>query len=309
MPFVKKIFYIQEEIKAFLYLINRHNLSQGDAQRLIAKGRLLIDGESMRDSSQIIHGEIELVYFEPKSRGVSPLFSTLDFMIFEKQSGLLVHPNTMATEYSMLDEIRHIAGRYSNAVHRIDMETSGLLMASKHKSAERSLKMLFEKRAIKKSYLAWVDGKVTDSFEVNEPLRVRDDYSQCKHKVEVHTEGKASLTHFKPLKYDEELDATLIACHPHTGRTHQIRVHLFHVKHPILGDPIYGTDFKASDEYLEGRLSDRDRLVSTGASRLMLHAQSLRFQHKSDFYIESRVDFEGMKREIIGKNDRVFYKS
>ena len=308
MPFVKNSFSIKEEIKAFLYLIHEHSMTQGEAQSLIARGRMLIDGESMRDSSQLISGEIELVYFQPKSRGVKPLFHTKDLMIFEKATGVLIHPNTMATEYSLLDEIRHIAGKHANAIHRIDMETSGLLMASKHKSSERALKMLFEKRTIKKSYLAWVDGKLTEPFEVSQPLRTRDDYSKCKHKVEVHPEGKASLTHFKPLKYDKELDATLIACYPHTGRTHQIRVHLFHVKRPILGDPIYGTSFEASNDYLEWRLSLEDRYISTGATRLMLHAQSLQFHYKSYFHIESRVNFEEMKGEICGREERVFNK-
>jgi len=308
MPFVKKSFIVEEEIQAFLYLIRTFNMKQGEAQSLISRGRLLIHGDSMRESSRFISGEIELVYFEPKSRGVLPLFKTKDFMLFEKESGVLVHPNTMATEYSMLDEIRNISGKYANAVHRIDMETSGVLMASCHKSAESSLKMLFEKRVIKKSYLAWVDGRVSKEFTVDKPLKVRNDYSQCKHKVEVHPEGKASLTHFKPLRYDSKLDATLIACFPHTGRTHQIRVHLFHVKHPILGDPIYGTNFQASNEYLEGRLSIEDRRISTGASRLMLHAQSLRFHFKSDYYLESRVDFYAMKSEIYGRDKRVFNK-
>ena len=308
MPFVKKSFVVAEDTKAFLYLIREHHLSQGEAQRLIARGRLLIAGESMKDSSRVISGEIELVYFEPKSRGVVPLFQTKEFMLFEKESGVLVHPNTMATEYSMLDEIRHIAGDYANAVHRIDMETSGLLMASRDKRAESSLKMLFERRVIKKSYIAWVDGRVTQEFEVDEPIKIRDDYSESKHKVEIDKEGKASLTHFKPLKYDKELDATLIACYPHTGRTHQIRVHLFHVKHPILGDPIYGTDFKTSNDYLEGKLTPQDRYIHTGATRLMLHAQSLRFHYKSDFYLESRVDFVGMRGEICGRYERVFNK-
>jgi 23S rRNA pseudouridine1911/1915/1917 synthase len=309
MPFVKKSFVVSSKTKAFLYLIREHNLSQAEAQRIICRGRLLVDGVSMMQSSQEIEGDIELVYFEPKSRGVLPLFQTKDFMLFEKESGVLVHPNTMATEYSMLDEIRTLSGDYANAVHRIDMETSGLLMASKHKEAESPLKMLFENRAIKKSYLAWVDGKLTESFEVNEPIKVRDDYSDSKHKVEIHPEGRVSLTHFKPLKYDEELDATLLTCYPHTGRTHQIRVHLFHVKHPILGDPIYGTNFQASNDYLEGELSIKDREIATGASRLMLHAQSLRFHFKSDFYLESRVDFEGMKSEIYERDKREFNKS
>ncbi len=146
MPFVKKSFKVDVSIKAFLYLIRTFKYSQGEAQRLIARGRLLIKNKSMRDSSKVIQGDIEIVYFEPKGKGLNPLFQTKDFMIFEKNSGILVHPNTMATEYSMLDDIREIAGDYANGVHRIDMETSGLLMASKHKKSESSLKGLFRKK-------------------------------------------------------------------------------------------------------------------------------------------------------------------
>ncbi|HHD73021.1 MAG TPA: RNA pseudouridine synthase, partial [Epsilonproteobacteria bacterium] len=175
MPFVKKRFVIAEEIQAFLYLIRTFNMRQGDAQRLIARGRLLLDGKSMFDSSRRIVGPIELVYFEPESRGIPPLFEARDFLVYEKESGVLVHPNTMATEYSLLDEIRDHSGGDANAVHRIDMETSGLLMASKDKSSEPALKMMFEKREIQKSYLAWVDGQVNGSFQVTAPLKVRED--------------------------------------------------------------------------------------------------------------------------------------
>ncbi len=306
MPFVKKSFRVDNEIKAFLYLIREFGMSQGEAQRLIAKGRLLIDGVSMKQSSCMIYGDIELVYFEPKSKGVEPLFRTKDFLIYDKPSGVLVHPNTMATEYSMLDEIRTVSGDDANAVHRIDMETSGLLMASCHKSSERYLKGIFESRGVRKSYLAWVDGKIDREFEVNKAIKSRDDYSTSKHKVEISHNGKSALTRFKPLRYDESLDATLVACYPHTGRTHQIRIHLFHVKHPILGDPIYGTDFHTSDEYLEGKLSPTNRLINTGASRLMLHAKSLEFEYKQRYCIESRVDFGAMNSQIYEKNRRRF---
>jgi len=119
--------------------------------------------------------------------------------------------------------------------------------ASKHKKAEHFLKSAFEKKSIHKSYLAWVDGKLTKPFLVNEPIKINNDYSDCKHKVFIDNEGKDSHTDFRPLHYDTVLDATLVACYPLTGRTHQIRVHLFHVKHPILGDPIYGTTFQTAD--------------------------------------------------------------
>ncbi len=306
MPFVKENFTVSTKMPAFLFIMRQFNFTQGQAQRVLAKGRLIIDGKSIFNTGEYIEGEVEVVYFKPSSRNHEPLFQTKDFMIFEKYSGVLVHPNTMNTPYSLLDEIRTVSGDNANAVHRIDMETSGLLLASKHKKAESYLKSSFENRSIKKSYLAWVDGKITESFSVSESIKINHDYSQSKHKVFISSEGKSSHTDFTPLKYDELLDATLIACFPHTGRTHQIRVHLFHVKHPILGDPIYGTSFNSANAYLENILSEEERLSSTGASRLMLHAQSLNFHFGPQFHIESKCNFFKMKNLICPKEERIF---
>jgi len=307
MPFVKEKFTIEEETIAFLYVMRTLNYTQGQAQRHIAKGRLIIDGESMTYTGAKVQGEVEMVFFRPKGTGVRPMFQNNDFMVFEKPSGVLVHPNTMATPYSMLDEVRNIAGDNANATHRIDMETSGLLLASKHKKAEHHLKSAFEQRTIKKSYLAWVDGKLTEPFTSTEPIKVnKDGYEKTKHKVFIAENGKASHTDFVPLTYDEELDVSLIACYPHTGRLHQIRIHLFHVKHPILGDPIYGASYAASDAYLDMLQSDEERLVQHGAARLMLHAQSLEFSYGSRFYLESKVDFVSQKSLITAKELRVF---
>ena len=307
MPFVKEKYHIEEKTIAFLYVMRTLNFTQGQAQRHIAKGRLLIDGESMTYTGAKIQGDVEMVYFKAKGRGRRPLFHNKDFMVFEKPSGTLVHPNTMSTPYSMLDEVRTVAGDNANSTHRIDMETSGLLLASKHKEAETILKGSFENRTIKKSYLAWVDGKLTEPFTSTERIKVnKNGYETTKHKVFIDDEGKTSHTDFIPLEYDRELNASLVACYPHTGRTHQIRVHLFHVKHPILGDPIYGTTFKAANNYLEDELSPEDRMTEMGASRLMLHAQSLSFTYGNPFHIESRSDFRGMKSLICSKGKRIF---
>jgi len=306
MPFVKEKFTVPEKMPAFVFIMQLFNMSQGQAQRVISKGRLLIDDISFFRSGEAIEGDVEVVYFKPASKGNRPLFHTKDFMVFEKHSGILVHPKTMSTPYSLLDEIRAVAGDDANATHRIDMETSGLLLASKHKSSESYLKGSFENRSIKKSYLAWVDGKINEPFSSMERIKINDDYSMTKHKVFISSEGKASHTDFTPLEYDEKLDATLVACYPHTGRTHQIRVHLFHVKHPILGDPIYGTSFKAANAYLDDDLSQDERLKETGASRLMLHAQSLSFEMGPSFHIESKSDFSKRKDLICAKEERVF---
>jgi len=309
MPFVKEKFHIEEETIAFLYVMRTLGYTQGQAQRHIAKGRLIINGESMTYTGAKVQGDVEMVFFRPKGKGIRPTFQNNDFMIFEKPSGILVHPNTMSTPYSMLDEIRNIAGDNANATHRIDMETSGLLIASKHKKAEHFLKNAFENRTIKKSYLAWVDGKLTEPFTSTERIKVnKEGYEDTKHKVFISDEGKTAHTDFVPLEYDKDLDASLVACYPHTGRLHQIRIHLFHVKHPILGDPIYGASYAASDDYLDMTQSEEDRLIQHGAPRLMLHAQSLEFTYGSRFYIESRKDFVALKSLIVSPEKRVFNK-
>jgi len=306
MPFVKRPFFIEKPTKAFLYIMQQFNFTQGEAQRLVAKGRILINGESLYDTGAIIEGEIEVVYFEPKSRGLNPIFVTKDFLIFDKPSGVLVHPNTMSTEYSMLDEVRSHSGQNANGTHRIDMETSGLFLASRHKEAERFLKASFEAKRIQKQYLAWVAGELREPFTVDESIRVRNDYATNKHKVEIHKEGKRAITEFSPLRYDEELDTTLVECKPLTGRLHQIRIHLFHVKHPILGDPFYGTSFETANSYLDMKISKEERFIQTGATRLMLHANRLHFPYGATYHIKSNVDFTKVKAQICPKEKRLF---
>ncbi|MBN2823907.1 MAG: RNA pseudouridine synthase, partial [Campylobacterales bacterium] len=134
-----------------------------------------------------------------------------------------------------------------------------------------------------------------------------DDYANIKHKVMISEEGKRAQTHFVPLEYDTNLDATLVECFPYTGRTHQIRIHLFHVKHPILGDPLYGTTFEVSEAYLEERLSDEERQIETGAKRLLLHAHSLKFNFKGNpFTLFTQENFRGTRGLIADKNIRKF---
>lgn len=305
MPFVKKKFYIDTPIQAFIYIIKTLGCSQGQAQRFIHLGKLCVNKKVVLDTAEKISGEVELEIFEPVDLGIKPIFATKDFLIFDKPSDILVHPKTRATPESMLDCVRFYGGANANSAHRIDKETSGLLLSSKHKTSEVYLKSLFEKRGINKSYLAWVEGEIDAPFSVNMPIKKRDNYDTNKHKVEISTLGKSSHTDFIPIEYDEELGATLLECYPKTGRMHQIRIHLFHVKHPILGDPLYGRDFDISDRYLNGELGMRDRRIYTGASRLMLHANSLDFQYREiEYKIKSLVDFKAMKNLITPKYQR-----
>ncbi|WP_353661539.1 RluA family pseudouridine synthase [Hydrogenimonas sp. SS33] len=300
MAFVDTHYRLDEPMPAFLFLMRKVGVKQNEAQKIVATGRLKVNGEVMTESGAIISGEISVKTFIPQPKGEKPIFTTPDFALFDKPSGTLVHPTTHRTPYSLLDDIRYIFGKQANALHRIDMETSGLLMVSRNKKAERELKTKFETKDVKKSYLAWVRGRIDKPFSVDVPLKQNTDFSTIKLKMLVHPEGKPSLTEFVPIEYDEEHDATLVKAIPHTGRQHQIRVHLFHVKHPILGDPIYGVPMDVAIRYLDKVLSEKERLYYMGARRLLLHAQSLVFEYRGVHYrLESKFDFEEVKKEIV----------
>jgi len=305
LAFINKNYYLENPMPAFLFLMRHLGVRQGEAQKIVATGRLVVNGETVTDSGAIIRGDLTVKLFEPQPKGYDPIFVTPDFALFDKPSGTLVHPTTYRTPHSMLDEIRHHFGKDANATHRIDMETSGLLLASRTKSAEKSLKTMFENRTVQKSYLAWVRGRIAAPFEVDVPLKQNTDFSTIKLKMLVDRSGKPAHTHFEPIEYDPRHDATLLRATPHTGRQHQIRVHLFHVKHPILGDPIYGVPMPIAIRYLDKVLTAEERRFYMGAPRLMLHAQSLDFQHKGVRYIlESRMDFEGLKGLIVPPDER-----
>ena len=291
MSYKIKKFYIQRKVKAFKFLMQEFDLSMRDSQRWIDKKRLIIDGEVLSKKSADIEGEVEVIVFETTTRELYAIFETRDFAIYDKPSGVLVHPATRFTEYSLTHELKHRYGNEANITHRIDKETSGLVIVSKHKKAERSIKVLFEEKKVKKTYLAYVKGKVNTRFMIDAPILKNSNFDEIKLKCVIDPRGKASQTIIEPLEYDEKRDITLIKAIPLTGRQHQIRVHLFHGKHPIIGDPIYGVDVRVADDYLNGKLSVKDRIKFTGASRLMLHANSVEFVYKNCFKITSEDKF------------------
>ncbi|MEA2091382.1 MAG: RluA family pseudouridine synthase, partial [Campylobacterota bacterium] len=238
MPFVMKKMFAPIKQKAFLYLIKELDYTQKEAQRLIAKGRLFVNGEAMTRTAGEIEGEFEFIYFEPITRGLEPTAVSDEFVVFDKPSGVLIHPQNRKTPYSLIDELKYQYGRDANIAHRIDQETSGLVLCARNKESERDIKMMFEQRDMKKKYLALVHGELKNSISIEAPLlRKQDESAIVRMVVKVHKDGKASKTDIKPIKYFSDNNMTLVECSPHTGRQHQIRVHLFHVKHPIVGDP------------------------------------------------------------------------
>jgi len=293
LPFVIKKMFASKKQKAFLFLINELGYTQKEAQRFISKGRVLVNGEKMMKTAGEIEGEFEFIFFEPITKGLKPTYVEEEFVVFDKPSGVLIHPQTKRTPYSLIDELKFQFGRDANIAHRIDQETSGLVLCARNKTSERDIKMMFQERDMRKKYLAMVHGEFKEELTVEAPLlRTQDQSAILRMVVKVHETGKASKTDFTPLKYFPELDMTLIECSPYTGRQHQIRVHLFHVKHPIVGDPVYGQSEEDMVKFLDKVLTPKDRVKKGGATRLLLHANELEFELYNKVYnIKSDIDF------------------
>ncbi|QOP42423.1 RluA family pseudouridine synthase [Sulfurimonas marina] len=301
MPFVIDKFFIEKKQRLFLYIIKELGYTQKEAQRLIAKGRVLQNSEVITKAGQEVQGEIEFIHFEPTTKGLKPTYIEKEFVVFDKPSGVLIHPQNRHTPYSLIDELKYQYGKDANITHRIDQETSGLVLCATNKTSERDIKIMFQERDMQKTYLAMVHGEFKDELVVEAPLlRAEDESAIVRMVVKVDERGKASKTSFKPLKYFPELDMTLVECKPHTGRQHQIRVHLFHVKHPIVGDPIYGQKEEDIVRFLDKELSQEERIKLSGASRLLLHADQLEFELYNNVYkIKSDVDFEKVSLQLL----------
>ena len=144
MPYILKKYDVTEGNKVEDFLVDVVKLSEVLAHKLLQKGRI-IDHKNMRlQKGQVLKsGYIEVLIFEPITKGLKPLFQTAHFALFDKPSGLLVHPTIHSSEYTLLDEIRYQFGDEGNLVHRIDAETSGLILVSKNGYAHYLLQEMF----------------------------------------------------------------------------------------------------------------------------------------------------------------------
>ncbi len=293
MAYVTKKFRQNELKKTFKVLMDELGISVHEAQRIVDRKRVFVDGVLLEEKSGEIEGDIEVILFQPNPIGLEPVFETEDFAVFEKPSGLLVHPRKREDVQTLNDDIKHLYGKDANAVHRIDKETSGLILISKNKSSESELKQLFEDKKVYKEYVALVDGELDVSLDIEAKLLVDLETSLIRIKVHVDDRGKDSFTKIEPIFYDKNNNVTLIKAIPKTGRQHQIRAHLFHVEHFIIGDPLYGLNENLAEEYLDKKMDKGKRFLLTKANRLLLHASRIAFEYKDIKYdIVSNIDIK-----------------
>ncbi|PUE66987.1 RluA family pseudouridine synthase [Arcobacter lacus] len=272
--------------KIQLFLIQNLKIEPKIGQRLTSKGRIFDENMNQINAGDEIPTEhIFIAVFEGQTKGLKPLLEFENFAIFDKPTHLMVHPISKNTSYSLLDEIRYHFGENANLIHRIDAETSGLVIVGKNKKSEIELKDMFQEKKYHKSYLAIVQGEIKEEIKIDKALDREGKAIGVRMKVCTKEEGgKESVTIIKPIIYDKEKNLTLVEALPLTGRQHQIRVHLHSIGHTILGDPIYGVDDENAENYLNKTLSKEDRFKVTKSHRLWLHANYLEFEYKGIIY-------------------------
>ena len=201
-------------------------------------------------------------YCPPAHEGLAILYLSAQVIVVNKPSGLLSVPGRGAGKEDCLS--RRVQAEVPDAmtVHRLDMGTSGIVVMGRGTKAQRELSVMFQERRVRKLYHAVVDGQWTAAFtgEIELPINV-DWPNRPKRKVD-HAMGRPSLTRYRVLDTSATHAMSRVELEPFTGRTHQLRVHMDAIGHPILGDDFYGTPASC-----------------TKAERLMLHACRIELSH------------------------------
>ena len=283
MPYIKKEFKTIKGGKIEEFLENL-SIDSKLLLTLLEKGKITDEKNSRLQKNQILKSEfIYITIFEAISKGLKPIFDSFHFAIFDKPSGIMVHPSSHQLNiYTLLDEIKYHFGEKASLVHRIDTETSGLVLVAKNAFSDMVLKNMFEEKQYIKRYKALVHGEIDKSIKIDTPIT--NDNVLIKLKMKTHQNGKNSTTLITPISYDENKNQTLIQAIPLTGRQHQIRVHLDSIGHSIVGDTLYGVDEKFANDFLNKKISQEKREEVTKASRLMLQADYLEFEFLDIIY-------------------------
>jgi len=199
-------------------------------------------------------------YTPPANNGLELIYSDEFLLVVSKPAGLLSVPGRGEDKMDSL--ATRVQAEYADALvaHRLDRDTSGVLLFPRGADMHRRISRMFEQREMQKSYVAVVIGRLEpEQGEVNLPLIV-DWPNRPRHMVDA-VNGKSAHTRYKLVSYDAATNTSRVALEPVTGRTHQLRVHMSAIGHPIVGDTLYGGN-------ADGR-----------AARLLLHAYTLDFKH------------------------------
>ncbi len=278
-------------------------LSRSRLKALILDGQVSVKARTIRDPAIQVNSGDTIVVTLPAPEAPRPaaeaipldiIYEDASLIVIDKPKGLVVHPaagHATGTLVNALiahcgDSLSGIGGvKRPGIVHRLDKDTTGLMVVAKNDRAHRALSKQFENKSegpIERGYLAFVWGAPgRPRGTIDAPL---DRHPHAREKRAVREGGRAAVTHWELVEtyagQDSAKDhgkpvASLLACTLETGRTHQIRVHLAHIGHPILGDETYATGFKTK----AGRLGEQARAALAALGRQALHAERLAFEH------------------------------
>ncbi len=248
----------------------------------IKSGDARLDGETARPRDPVRGGETVSVtavlevqtHSEPEDIALDVLYEDEHVIVINKPAGLVVHPGAGNPAGTLVNALLHRDPSLANLpragiVHRLDKDTSGVMVVARTLPAHTALIEQLSGRQVHRQYLAVVVGALVSGGTANAPI---DRHPRDRIRMAVREDGKDAVTHFR---LRERFRAhTLLECRLETGRTHQIRVHMAHLKHPIVGDPLYGGSLKlpkgATPELVE---------ALRGFRRQALHAETLEFEH------------------------------
>ena len=251
--------------------------------RFIREGLVLCDERPIKPATTLRHGETLRIFVPGLAPGAAPppmppvIFEDDWLLAVDKPPGMLMHPVGQRYAYALVGLAREARpDAHIDLSHRLDRDTSGVVLLTKREEANRHMKGCFMRRRVQKVYLALVRGVVPwDDLEIDAPLG-----HAAGSEVQLRRgHDPAGETAHTRVEVRQRLAAhTLVACFPTTGRTHQIRAHLEHAGFPILGDKLYGQPDSVFLEVLEQGVTERVRAL-VGFPRQALHAHALSFPH------------------------------
>ncbi|MBM4206639.1 MAG: 23S rRNA pseudouridine(1911/1915/1917) synthase RluD [Gammaproteobacteria bacterium] len=265
--------------------------SRSKLQTWVKAGRVEINASVQQSPKHKLEGGEEItldaepetmIESSPEAIPLDIVYEDDSLLIINKPAGLVVHPAAGNWHGTLLNALLHHDSNLetlprAGIVHRLDKETSGLLMIAKTLAAHNSLVQQLQEREITREYLAVCKGRMTAGGTVDEPI---GRHPTDRKRYVVRQSGKEAVTHYRVVQRFQHY--TLIQLQLETGRTHQIRVHMAHIRYPLLGDPVYGGRFQ-----MPPQCSAELELVLRGFRRQALHAARLGLQHpESDEYME-----------------------